>query len=65
MAQIERIEVEDARRRVRSGKALLVCAYPDEQKCEKVRLEDAISLGELEARSESVPKDRELIFYCA
>jgi hypothetical protein len=65
MAQVERIEVDDARRNVRSGKALLVCAYDDEEKCNQARLEGSITLADLRARLASVPKDREIIFYCA
>ena len=48
-----------------AGRALLVCAYEDESKCRRMRLENAISLGELQRRIESVPRDQTLIFYCA
>ena len=61
----ERIEVDVARRRASAGEALLVCAYPDETKCDRMRLEGAISLTQLQARAAELPKDRELIFYCA
>jgi hypothetical protein len=65
MTDVPRIDVEEARRRVQSGQALLVCAYEDASKCDRHRLEGAISLSELRTRQDSVPKDRELIFYCA
>ena len=65
MADIERVSVEEARRRTKPGSSsLLVCAYDDEEKCNKIKLEGAISLAELRAKMASVPKDRELIFYC-
>ena len=64
MAEIERINVEEARRKTRSGDALLVCAYDDEAKCEAMRLEGSISLADLEARLASGPRDQEIIFYC-
>ena len=66
MAEIPRIDVKDARQRARApGGALLVCAYDDEAKCNQIKLEGAISLAELRARRASLPKDLELIFYCA
>lgn len=63
MAEVERIDVERTRERVKAGEALLVCAYDDEEKCRKLALEGSISLAELEDRD--VPKDREIIFYCS
>ncbi|MGH7309243.1 MAG: ArsR family transcriptional regulator [Candidatus Rokuibacteriota bacterium] len=63
MADIERIGVAEARQKVQAGQALLVCAYDDEDKCNKIRLEGAISLRALETSPPS--RQRELIFYCA
>ncbi|MGH7264327.1 MAG: ArsR family transcriptional regulator [Candidatus Rokuibacteriota bacterium] len=65
MARAERIEVQDARRRVQSGDALLVCAYDDESRCDRVKLDGAISLADLRARAGTLPKSQELIFFCA
>jgi rhodanese-related sulfurtransferase len=62
---VQRIDVEDARRRVTSGGAVLVCAYADEAKCDRMRLEGSISLAQFESQAPSPPKDREIIFYCA
>jgi hypothetical protein len=61
----DRISVEDARRKVTGGESLLVCAYADESKCDRIRLEGALSLGELQAREATLPKDQSIIFYCA
>ena len=33
MADVERIGVDEARRHVAAGQAMLVCAYDDEAKC--------------------------------
>jgi rhodanese-related sulfurtransferase len=65
MAGIERISAEDARRKVQGGEALLVCAYDDEAKCGSMKLEGALTLREFRGTLPSLPKDREIIFYCA
>jgi hypothetical protein len=59
---VPRIEVDQARRDVESGRALLVCGYEDEAKCRSMRLAGSITLSDLASRN--VPRDRELIFYC-
>ncbi len=53
----ERLEADPA--------ALLVCAYDDVEKFEKYHLHGAISLDEFRARADSLPRNREIIFYCA
>jgi hypothetical protein len=65
MADIERIAVADARRKVQARQALFVCAYDDETKCQKMNLEGSISLKDLQSRADSLPKQQEIIFYCA
>jgi hypothetical protein len=65
MAEIQRIDPEEARQHVRSGQALLVCAYEDDAKWERMRLEGSVPLRELESQAAALPRDRELIFYCA
>jgi hypothetical protein len=64
MAEIERIDANEARRKAAGG-ALLVCAYADEEKCRTVKLEGAISLTSFQSRVAVLPKDQEIIFYCA
>jgi len=63
--QIERVSVAEARREVENGRALLVCAYEDESKCRQLRLENAITVHDLQRRVDSVPRNQTLIFYCA
>ncbi|HEV3056980.1 MAG TPA: hypothetical protein VGY48_01975 [Vicinamibacterales bacterium] len=65
MADIERITVEEAHQKVNANHALLVCAYEDEEKCRKVRLEGSLSLTYFQSRLGSLPSNQEIIFYCA
>jgi hypothetical protein len=65
MAQVERISPEEARPRVQSGQALLVCAYDDDAKCASIRLEGSTTVRELRQRLPSLPRDQESITYCA
>lgn len=60
-----RIGVEEAYRKVKSGEALLVCAYDDDATFQKMRLDMAISLDEFKERLPAIPKEQEIIFYCA
>jgi len=65
MSDVKRVSVEDARRRVQRGEALLVCAYDDETKCRTMQLEGATTLSELRERLPSVRREQEIILYCA
>lgn len=62
---VERIEPREARQKVQKGEALLICAYDDREKFEKMHLEGAISLEAFRSRLQEIPPERELIFYCA
>jgi rhodanese-related sulfurtransferase len=62
---VSRIGALEARERVESGQALLVCAYEEEGKCRRNRLGASITLAELRERDGTLPVDQELIFYCA
>ena len=63
MADIVRVGVEEARRKVTAGQALLVCAYKDEAKCRMLNLDGSISLSTFESRVGALPKSQEIIFY--
>ena len=65
MADVERVSVEEAHRKVKANLALLVCAYEDEAKYRKLNLDGSISLGSFQSRVASLPKTQEIIFYCA
>ncbi len=61
----ERIDVEQARRDVQSGGALLVCGYEEPEKFEQNHLQGAMSLSDFESQIDSIPREQEIIFYCA
>ncbi len=63
MTEPVRIPAEEARKKVTSGEAILVCAYEDEEKFRKMHLEDAISLQEFKTRLPSLSREQEIIFY--
>lgn len=65
MADASRIGVEEARRKVTAGEALLVCAYDDEEKCRKINLQGSINMAQFTSRVGTLPKNQEVIFYCA
>jgi hypothetical protein len=65
MAEVERINVSQARRKVGAHEALLVCAYADEAKCRMINLEGSIPLTAFESQAAKLPKTQEIIFYCA
>jgi hypothetical protein len=66
MPEIPRIDVAEARRKVNSEGAILVCAYDDEAKCRTMNLEGSVSLTAFRSKlSAALPRDQEIIFYCA
>jgi len=65
MHEVPRVTPEEIYPKLRSGEALLVCAYDDEAKFKRLQLKGAISLAELTSLRPTLPKDREIVFYCA
>ncbi len=65
MNEPKRVSAEEAYQRTISGKALLVCGYDDDARFRTMCLEGALSFKEFEARLPRLPKDQEIIFYCA
>jgi rhodanese-related sulfurtransferase len=65
MANPERIDPDVTYQRLKAGIALLVCAYESDEKFKKMHLEGGISLSAFESELPSLPKDQEIIFYCA
>jgi hypothetical protein len=65
MANPARVTPQEIYPRVQAGQALLVCAYADEAKCRSMQLEGAISLREFQSRLPGLPKDQEIVFFCA
>jgi hypothetical protein len=64
MAEPARISAGETREKVVAGAALLVCAYENDEKCRAVHLEGAVFLSGFRDIAASLPKDREVIFYC-
>ena len=60
-----RIPVAEAREKVTSGSALLVCAYDDDEKFKNNHLQGAISLSDFRKKLPSLSTEQEIIFYCA
>jgi hypothetical protein len=61
-----RIDVQKARRDLENPDgAMLVCAYDDDQKCRQNNLEGSIPFNTFKTQEGSIPKEREVIFYCA
>lgn len=58
-----RISPQDAYQQVTSGKALLICAYHNEQICGEIMLKGGISLQEFERKLPELKKDQPIIFF--
>ena len=65
MAEVKRVSPQEARERVQSGNALIVCAYDGDDLFKQMHLEGGISLSELKSRLPLLSKTQEIIFYCA
>lgn len=65
MATVERVTPKETWGKVQSGKALLVCAYNDDEKYRSLQLKGSISCSDFISRLDSLPKSQEIIFYCA
>jgi hypothetical protein len=63
MANIERISVQQANAKTKANQALLVCAYEDDAKYQRLNLDGSISFASLQSRAASLPKTQEIIFY--
>jgi hypothetical protein len=62
----ERLEPQEVRRRMQGDDgALLVCAYNDTEKCKKQGIEESIPYPEFESKLDSIPKSKEIVFFCA
>jgi hypothetical protein len=63
MTEPIRIAPEEARKKVMSHEALFVCAYEDEEKFKRMRLEGALSFNEFKDKAAALSKDQAIIFY--
>jgi rhodanese-related sulfurtransferase len=60
-----RITPEETFQKLRAGKTLLVCAYDSDEQFKNLHLDGAISLTEFQEKLPSLPKNQEIVFYCA
>ncbi|MGO9015012.1 MAG: rhodanese-like domain-containing protein [Dissulfurispiraceae bacterium] len=60
-----RILPEETRKKVLAGTAIFVCAYDDEEKFRNMHLEGAISFNAFKSNVASMPREQEIVFYCA
>jgi len=65
MTEPIRISPQEARTRVSSSAALLVCAYDNDEKFKLFHLQGATSFAQFKARLPGLSKNQEIIFYCA
>lgn len=63
MSSVALIEAHDALEHVKTNGALLICAYESDEKFHKLHLDGAIPLSEFQSLSDTMNKDKELIFY--
>jgi hypothetical protein len=63
MADIQRVDAQQAHTKAKSNQALLVCAYEDEAKCRMLNLDGSVSFANFKSRVNSLPKSQEIIFY--
>ena len=61
----KRIDSDKVRPAIAQGMALLVCAYDDAPRAHKFRLPGTLSLEQFQAHAPTMPKDRQVVFYCA
>jgi hypothetical protein len=59
------IDPTQAREKVQSGRARLVCAYDEEEKCRKILLDGATTMSRFREEMPRVSKDEEIILFCA
>lgn len=64
MAEPVRVTPKEVHEKVKSGTALLVCAYEDDETFRQMKLQGGISLIEFKSRLPSLSKDQEIVFYC-
>ena len=64
MSEPNRVTAEEVYDKLKSGKALLVCAYEDEEKFKRLQLEGAISFSAFKSKLPLLSKGQEIVFYC-
>jgi hypothetical protein len=63
MSEPIRIKPEEVYPKVKSGEAILVCAYNDEEEYKRINLEGSISLSEFYSKLPQYSKEQDIIFF--
>jgi hypothetical protein len=63
VTELIRVPPEEVYAKVKSGEAILVCAYSDDDEYKRINLEGSISLSEFYSRLPQYSKGQEIIFY--
>lgn len=58
------ISVHDAKLNLSKGNSVLVCAYMEDLKFTETKIAGAISFRDFACSTRSIPKDKQIIFYC-
>lgn len=61
----QRVKPDEVRQRMKDNGAMLVCAYDDSEKCRKIGIAESIPYPDLKSKLDSIPKSREIVFFCA
>ena len=64
-ASVPRIAPKLAHQKVQAGEALLVCAYDNREKCDKLSVSGSLQWADFEARLPKLGKDQKIILFCA
>jgi hypothetical protein len=65
MPKPQRIDVQDARQEVLFGRAKLVCAYEDREKCHQMLLEGSVPYSDFKSELPYLRPNQQIILYCA
>ena len=65
MSSAIRISPAEVGQKLKSGEALLVCAYQNDEKFKNNHLDGAISYGDFQEKIDNLSKEQEIVFYCA
>lgn len=63
MSEPIRVTPQEVYPKIKSGQAVLVCAYNDEEEYKRINLEGSISLAEFYSNLSQYSKDQEIIFF--
>lgn len=63
MTEAIQVPPEEVYLKIKSGEAVLVCAYSDDEEYKRINLEGSISFSEFYSRLPQYSKDQEIIFY--